>query len=82
MSDHITRFMLFGGIAQLGEHLPCKQGVKSSSLFISIPYEILEKVYRKGIDKRRRSMITYTSVKSKKNRIRITQNKGWIQSEP
>ena len=24
-----------GGIAQLGEHLLCKQGVKSSSLFIS-----------------------------------------------
>ena len=25
----------YGGIAQLGEHLPCKQGVKSSNLFIS-----------------------------------------------
>ena len=25
-----------GGIAQLGEHLPCKQGVKSSNLSISI----------------------------------------------
>ena len=25
-----------GGVAQLGEHLPCKQGVKSSNLFISI----------------------------------------------
>ena len=25
----------FGGVAQLGEHLPCKQGVKSSNLFIS-----------------------------------------------
>jgi hypothetical protein len=24
-----------GGIAQLGEHLPCTQGVKSSNLFIS-----------------------------------------------
>ena len=24
-----------GGVAQLGEHLPCKQGVKSSSLSIS-----------------------------------------------
>ena len=24
-----------GGVAQLGEHLPCKQGVDSSSLFIS-----------------------------------------------
>ena len=25
----------FGGVAQLGEHLPCKQGVKSSNLSIS-----------------------------------------------
>ena len=25
-----------GGLAQLGEHLPCKQGVESSSLFVSI----------------------------------------------
>ena len=24
-----------GGVAQLGEHLPCKQGVDSSNLFIS-----------------------------------------------
>ena len=26
-----------GDVAQLGEHLPCKQGVESSNLFISIP---------------------------------------------
>ena len=26
---------LFGGVAQLGEHLPCKQGVMSSNLTIS-----------------------------------------------
>ena len=26
---------LYGGVAQLGEHLPCKQGVESSNLFIS-----------------------------------------------
>ena len=25
-----------GGVAQLGEHLPCKQGVKSSNLSVSI----------------------------------------------
>ena len=30
----------FGGVAQLGEHLPCKQGVKSSNLSISIRQEI------------------------------------------
>ena len=26
---------LNGGVAQLGEHLPCKQGVKGSNPFIS-----------------------------------------------
>ena len=25
----------YGGVAQLGEHLPCKQGVRSSTLLIS-----------------------------------------------
>ena len=25
-----------GGVAQLGEHLPCKQGVESSNLLVSI----------------------------------------------
>ena len=24
-----------GGVAQLGEHLPCKQGVRSSNLLVS-----------------------------------------------
>ena len=31
-----------GGVAQLGEHLPCKQGVKSSNLSISIARELDE----------------------------------------
>ena len=30
----------FGGVAQLGEHLPCKQGVDSSILFISTTAEM------------------------------------------
>ena len=30
----------YGGVAQLGEHLPCKQGVKSSNLSISIRQKI------------------------------------------
>ena len=29
------RLPVFGGIAQMGEHLPCKQGVKGSNPFIS-----------------------------------------------
>ena len=28
-------FLPHGGVAQLGEHLPCKQGVRSSTLLIS-----------------------------------------------
>ena len=32
-----SRWMpIYGGVAQLGEHLPCKQGVKSSNHSISI----------------------------------------------
>ena len=31
-----------GGVAQLGEHLPCKQGVKSSNLSISTQCESTE----------------------------------------
>ena len=32
----ITYYLfLSGGVAQLGEHLPCKQGVRSSILLIS-----------------------------------------------
>ena len=31
----------FGGIAQLGEHLPCKQGVKGSNPFISTEWETI-----------------------------------------
>ena len=36
------RISLYGGVAQLGEHLPCKQGVKSSNLSISIARELDE----------------------------------------
>ena len=30
-----------GGLAQLGEHLPCKQGVESSNLLVSIQKQLL-----------------------------------------
>ena len=29
-----------GGVAQLGEHLPCKQGVKSSNLSVSTGWKL------------------------------------------
>ncbi len=36
----ITKYSTHGGVAQLGEHLPCKQGVKSSNLSVSILHRI------------------------------------------
>ena len=38
MYDRMSKILYFtnGGVAQLGEHLPCKQGVKSSNLSVSI----------------------------------------------
>ena len=36
MGEQVAAGFLYGGVAQLGEHLPCKQGVKSSNLSISI----------------------------------------------
>ena len=35
-----------GGVAQLGEHLPCKQGVESSNLFISTYSKIEDMIVR------------------------------------
>ena len=42
MSFHESKKLSDGGVAQLGEHLPCKQGVMSSNLTISIREEISE----------------------------------------
>ena len=33
-----------GDVAQLGEHLPCKQGVESSNLFISISRKAVNRI--------------------------------------
>ena len=35
-----------GGVAQLGEHLLCKQGVRSSILLISTKYGLIAQVVR------------------------------------
>ena len=39
---------IYGGVAQLGEHLPCKQGVKSSNLSISTRSGNWSKVKKKA----------------------------------
>ena len=38
----------YGGVAQLGEHLPCKQGVRSSILLISTKGSKREARYTKS----------------------------------
>ena len=38
MGEQVAAGLHYGGVAQLGEHLPCKQGVKSSNLSISIGF--------------------------------------------
>ena len=35
MDKSLIPLIIYGGVAQLGEHLPCKQGVRSSNLLIS-----------------------------------------------
>ena len=43
MAQAVSRFIyndLYGGLAQLGEHLPCKQGVESSNLLVSTEVNI------------------------------------------
>ena len=42
----------YGGVAQLGEHLPCKQGVKGSIPFISTIGRKTENVVHKELDDR------------------------------
>ena len=42
LGKQVAAGFLYGGLAQLGEHLPCKQGVESSNLFISIQNSINE----------------------------------------
>ena len=44
-SKHLATAM-YGGVAQLGEHLPCTQGVKSSNLFISTKCGLIAQVVR------------------------------------
>ena len=38
-----------GGLAQLGEHLPCKQGVESSNLLVSICKSLICIIQKSGV---------------------------------
>ena len=43
---------IYGGVAQLGEHLPCKQGVMGSNPIISTRGSFLEMFIENRINKR------------------------------
>ena len=49
-----------GGVAQLGEHLPCKQGVKSSNLSVSTGYGDTQTVERVRIISHDRKGATFS----------------------
>ena len=58
-----------GGLAQLGEHLPCKQGVESSNLLVST------KAMRSGLHGRAVSVLAQTnrSVTGRRGRMPVTK---------
>ena len=54
--EGLQRTRKYGGVAQLGEHLPCKQGVKGSIPFISTK-SARPAVKRKSLVKERHGLI-------------------------
>jgi hypothetical protein len=68
----------FGDIAQLGEHLPCKQGVRSSNLLISTkPLFLGQENLENCIGKRREK----TLVKFKFLKIKIESKNNQFNRE-
>ena len=55
---------LYGGVAQLGEHLPCKQGVKSSNLSVSTT------------DSNTELVTSYGKLAHKKHFVKPSENEG------
>ena len=55
---------LHGGLAQLGEHLPCKQGVESSILLVSIARELDESKSQTKLESSRRHVDALGETKS------------------
>ena len=83
MGGQVAARSFCGGVAQLGEHLPCKQGVKSSNLSISIGFLkedfqksanhcTLKTTYRKNliqIEKRHPRSLSKKGNETKKNQV-------------
>ena len=61
-----------GGVAQLGEHLPCKQGVKSSNLSISIRRKQLDEPVRANLVRGGSRALTNVSEFSRVNKQSCT----------
>ena len=72
-----------GGVAQLGEHLPCKQGVKSSNLSISIRNLMIKfrDTYLENRILNRNELIIQLNIKTSEIKCKITQFNWlkWIQ---
>ena len=60
----------FGGLAQLGEHLPCKQGVESSNLLSST--RMMKRAYAPANPRKRNKLYHLTYLE---NRIQKRQKK-------
>ncbi len=71
---HYSSFIKFGGVAQLGEHLPCKQGVDSSILFISTRRRV-------AADDTRNQATAKEWLKGSRLRLEETQSKRLPQTE-
>ena len=64
-----------GGVAQLGEHLPCKQGVRSSILLISTN-SILKEI---GWELKKDCTLKTEQYETKKSQVQIA--KAWEQAK-
>ena len=61
---------LNGGLAQLGEHLPCKQGVESSNLLVST---VNQKIHESYLENRISKIKIQASVDRKWKHFRETE---------
>ena len=60
--------IFYGGVAQLGEYLPCKQGVKSSNLSVSTVDLKKQKFTKKYLTKKLSYVIIIQQVKKLVNK--------------
>ena len=66
---------LNGGLAQLGEHLPCKQGVESSNLLVST--KAMSQGFAKGIALSLKKQKSYLENRISKIKIQASVDRKW-----